>query len=167
MPTRLSPSFTSTLLHNFYDFLKHPTSLMRRRFAFLLLLALHFSVLLGTLRVRRRAFGSAFALTPALRSCTLYPLGGIMLRMRFAVAPLLLALTFVVACNKVNDDTIATDIKAKMFSEPLLKSLRSTSPARTASSPLLASSQTTPLVSRRSASLPKPRASSRSSIPPP
>lgn len=26
------------------------------------------------------------------------------------------------ACNKVNDDTIATDIKAKMFSEPLLKS---------------------------------------------
>lgn len=32
-----------------------------------------------------------------------------------------LVLSFVAACNKVNDDTIATDIKARMFSELLLK----------------------------------------------
>jgi hypothetical protein len=32
-----------------------------------------------------------------------------------------LVLTFACSCNNVSDDTIATDIKAKMFSEPLLK----------------------------------------------
>ena len=45
-----------------------------------------------------------------------------MLRSKFAALSLLLALAFVAACNKVDDSTISTDIKAKMFSEPLLKS---------------------------------------------
>jgi hypothetical protein len=44
-----------------------------------------------------------------------------MFRLKFAAA-LFLALVLVASCNKVNDDSIATDIKAKMFSEPLLKS---------------------------------------------
>jgi outer membrane lipoprotein SlyB len=35
---------------------------------------------------------------------------------------LILVLAFSVACNKPTNDSIATDIKAKMFSEPLLKS---------------------------------------------
>jgi hypothetical protein len=34
---------------------------------------------------------------------------------------LTLALFFAVACKKPSDDSIATNIKAKMFSEPLLK----------------------------------------------
>ncbi|HXX16140.1 MAG TPA: BON domain-containing protein [Candidatus Eremiobacteraceae bacterium] len=34
----------------------------------------------------------------------------------------LLVLFLAVACNKVNDDTISTDIKAKLFSDPQLKS---------------------------------------------
>jgi hypothetical protein len=45
-----------------------------------------------------------------------------MFRSRSLVAPFLLALTFAVACNKANDDSITTEIKSKMFSEPLLKS---------------------------------------------
>lgn len=45
-----------------------------------------------------------------------------MLRTKFALTCFALTLVSIGACNKVNDDTIATDIKAKMFSEPLLKS---------------------------------------------
>jgi outer membrane biosynthesis protein TonB len=44
-----------------------------------------------------------------------------MLRSRSLFAALLLMLALAVACNKPSDDTISTDIKAKMFSEPLLK----------------------------------------------
>jgi outer membrane biosynthesis protein TonB len=49
-------------------------------------------------------------------------LGGFMFGSRPLVASFLLALTFAVACNKANDDSITTEIKSKMFSEPLLKS---------------------------------------------
>jgi outer membrane biosynthesis protein TonB len=45
-----------------------------------------------------------------------------MLRLKFAALPLVLVLAFLAACNKVDDSTITTDIQAKMFSEPLLKS---------------------------------------------
>ena len=45
-----------------------------------------------------------------------------MYRFRLFLVLFLLSLFCFTACNKVNDDTIATDIKAKMFSEPLLKS---------------------------------------------
>lgn len=45
-----------------------------------------------------------------------------MLRTKYAHALFVLTLASLVACNKVNDNTIATDIKAKMFSEPALKS---------------------------------------------
>ncbi|HET7892421.1 MAG TPA: BON domain-containing protein [Candidatus Sulfotelmatobacter sp.] len=45
-----------------------------------------------------------------------------MLRLKFVALPLFLALVFLAACNKLDDNTITTDIKAKMFSEPLLKS---------------------------------------------
>ena len=41
---------------------------------------------------------------------------------RFCFAALLLALSLAVACNKPNDDAITTEIKAKMFSDPALKS---------------------------------------------
>jgi hypothetical protein len=42
-------------------------------------------------------------------------------RSRLLLSLLSLALFFTVACNKPSDDSITTDIKAKMFSEPLLK----------------------------------------------
>lgn len=45
-----------------------------------------------------------------------------MFKRRSLVASLVLALSFAVACNKANDDTITTEIKSKMFSDPLLKS---------------------------------------------
>ncbi len=43
-------------------------------------------------------------------------------RKRSALSVFLFILFLVVACNKPNDDAIATQIKARMFSEPLLKS---------------------------------------------
>ena len=42
-------------------------------------------------------------------------------RTRTLLSLLTLVLFFTVACNKPSEDSIATDIKAKMFSEPLLK----------------------------------------------
>jgi hypothetical protein len=45
-----------------------------------------------------------------------------MVRSRSLLTALAFGLFFAVACNKVNDDTITTQIKAKMFSAPLLKS---------------------------------------------
>jgi hypothetical protein len=42
-------------------------------------------------------------------------------RSRELLSILALALLFALACNKPSDDNIATEIKAKMFSEPLLK----------------------------------------------
>ena len=42
-------------------------------------------------------------------------------RVRVCLSLVALSL-FTISCNHVSDDTIATDIKAKMFSEPLLKS---------------------------------------------
>jgi outer membrane biosynthesis protein TonB len=44
-----------------------------------------------------------------------------MIRLKFP-AICLLGLALACGCNKVTDDSIATDIKARMFSEPLLKS---------------------------------------------
>jgi hypothetical protein len=45
-----------------------------------------------------------------------------MVRRRWLPAVFAASLFLAVSCNKVNDDTITTQIKAKMFSEPLLKS---------------------------------------------
>lgn len=45
-----------------------------------------------------------------------------MLRLKSAALPLFIVLAFLAACNKVDDNTVTTDIQAKMFSEPLLKS---------------------------------------------
>jgi hypothetical protein len=45
-----------------------------------------------------------------------------MVRRRWLPAVFVASMFLTVACNKVNDDTITTQIKAKMFSEPLLKS---------------------------------------------
>jgi outer membrane biosynthesis protein TonB len=45
-----------------------------------------------------------------------------MFRPKACLAVFLLGLGLVVACNKVNDDSITTEIKSKMFSEPSLKS---------------------------------------------
>lgn len=42
-------------------------------------------------------------------------------RHRSVISVLFLGALLAVACNKVNDDTITTQIKAKMYSEPLLK----------------------------------------------
>lgn len=42
-------------------------------------------------------------------------------RCRSGISVLFLGAMLAVACNKVNDDTITTQIKAKMYSEPLLK----------------------------------------------
>jgi outer membrane biosynthesis protein TonB len=42
-------------------------------------------------------------------------------RHRICLSVLSLVLLFLVACNKPSDDAIATEIKARMFSEPLLK----------------------------------------------
>jgi BON domain len=43
-------------------------------------------------------------------------------RRRSAISVLFLSAILAVACNKANDDTITTQIQAKMYSEPLLKS---------------------------------------------
>ena len=43
-------------------------------------------------------------------------------RVRFILSSLVLATLLVVACNKPTDDTVTTSIKAKLYSEPLLKS---------------------------------------------
>ena len=42
-------------------------------------------------------------------------------RRRSGFSVLLLGAILAVACNRANDDTITTQIKAKMYSEPLLK----------------------------------------------
>jgi len=44
-------------------------------------------------------------------------------RSRFFLSTLSLALLFLFACNKPTDDSITTQIKAKMYSEPLLKNV--------------------------------------------
>jgi len=43
-------------------------------------------------------------------------------RIRFVISGLALATLLVVACNKPSDDAVTTGIKAKLYSEPLLKS---------------------------------------------
>lgn len=45
-----------------------------------------------------------------------------MLRRKLLLAPLSLLLLFSFACNKPSDDAVTTSIKAKLYSEPLLKS---------------------------------------------
>jgi outer membrane biosynthesis protein TonB len=45
-----------------------------------------------------------------------------MRRVRFLLSGLVLAALFVSACNKPGDDDVTTSIKAKLYSEPLLKS---------------------------------------------
>jgi len=45
-----------------------------------------------------------------------------MYRRRSVISVLFLSAILAVACNKANDDTITTQIQAKMYSEPLLKS---------------------------------------------
>jgi BON domain len=90
-----------------------------------------------------------------------------MLRTRLPLALLLAVLAFVSACSRVTDDSITTDIRAKMFSEPLLKSARVDV---TSKDGIVTITGLVPDDAARvapGASPPKPRASSRSSTRPP
>jgi len=68
-----------------------------------------------------RPFPAAYSAQPFHPASASYDYGGPMHRSRLLFSLLSLALLFTVACNKSSDDSITTDIKAKMFSEPLLK----------------------------------------------
>src|SRR5260370_8812325 len=48
--------------------------------------------------------------------------GGSMFRRKFLLSTLSLSLLLAFACNKPSDDAVTTSIKAKLYSEPLLKS---------------------------------------------
>jgi BON domain len=65
--------------------------------------------------------GAGSVSQPLLFSASSYGQGDCMFRLKFPVV-CLLGLALAYGCNKVTDDSIATDIKARMFSEPLLKS---------------------------------------------